>query len=70
MDDLAAAKVDRSVLHIGLLSDPSDEKPYWLSQNPGTRIEALEIMRRISYGYDPAATRLQRLLEIAECPPR
>jgi len=29
-------------------------------------MEALELTRQIVYGYDPATTRLQRVLEIAE----
>ena len=27
---------------------------------------ALELMRQINYGYDPATERLQRVLEVAE----
>jgi hypothetical protein len=29
-------------------------------------MEALELMRQINYGYNPATDRLQRVLEIAE----
>jgi hypothetical protein len=29
-------------------------------------MEAIEVMRQIIYGYDPATTRLQRVLEITE----
>jgi hypothetical protein len=44
--------------------DQSDEKSYWLSKTPYKRLEAVELMRRIFYGYDPSGTRLQRVLEV------
>ena len=31
-----------------------------------TRLEALELMRQINYGYDPITDRLQRVLEVDE----
>jgi hypothetical protein len=65
MDDALEAKVDRSVLSIGRLHDPSVDKEYWRSKKPSERLIALELMRRIVYGYDPTTARLQRLLEIA-----
>jgi hypothetical protein len=29
-------------------------------------MEAIEVMRQVIYGYDPASTRLQRVLEIVD----
>ena len=66
MDEVFDIKVDRSALSIGRLSDASDEKEYWLSRSPADRLAALELMRRILYGYDPTTARLQRLLEFAQ----
>jgi len=68
MDEELDFRVDRSVLSIGSLSDPSDEKAYWLSRSPADRLAALELMRRILYGYNPATARLQRVLEFAQQP--
>jgi hypothetical protein len=68
MDEELDFRVDRSALSIGRLSDPSDEKVYWLSRSPAERLAALELMRRILYGYNPATTRLQRILELAQQP--
>jgi hypothetical protein len=48
------------------LFDQSDEKSCWLSKTPYERLEAVELMRRIIYGYDPFTTRLQRVLEITQ----
>lgn len=58
-------KVDRSAFVVTSLYE-SDEKEYWLSKTPEERLQALELMRQIIYGYDPATTRLQRVFEIAQ----
>jgi hypothetical protein len=43
------------------------DRAYWHSRTPEERLEALELMRQSAYGYDdPAASRLQRLLEVAQ----
>ena len=59
------SRVDRSVFEIRSL-DEADDREYWRTKSPRERMEALELMRQIIYGYDPATTRLQRVLEIAE----
>jgi hypothetical protein len=64
MDALDNARLDRSAFEIGSLDD--DANAYWRDKSPRERMEALELMRQIIYGYDPATTRLQRILEIAE----
>ena len=66
MSIVDSVKMDKTVFSVGSLFDPSDEKAYWLSKTPEERLEALEIMRQIAYGYDPATERLQRVLEIAQ----
>jgi len=70
MDDTSGLQVNRMMLDIADLHAPSDDKAYWLSRSAAERLEAVETMRRILYGYDPAAERLQRLLEVVACPPR
>ncbi len=57
-------KLDRTAFTVTSLFDNSDEKRYWLSKTPLERLEAVELMRQIIYGYDPATTRLQRVFEI------
>jgi hypothetical protein len=59
-------KIDKNAISIASLEDETDEKAYWLSKTPQERMEAIEVMRQIIYGYDPATTRLQRVLEITE----
>jgi hypothetical protein len=68
MDRLTAAKIDKTAFSTGSLLDPSDEKAYWLSKTPKERLQAVELMRQIVYGYDPSTTRLQRVLETAQRP--
>jgi hypothetical protein len=60
------ARVDRSVFEIGTLDEQGDDKQYWRARTPQERMEALELMRQIIYGYDPATARLQRVFEVAE----
>lgn len=56
--------MDKSAFSVVSLYEPSDEKEYWLSKTPQERLEAMELMRQIVYGYDPTTERLQRVLEI------
>jgi len=60
-------KVDRrafSVVPLGEQED--DEKRYWRGKSPHERLRAVEQTRQMIYGYDPASTRLQRVLEVAQ----
>jgi len=66
MRDSDFPKVDRSYFKISGLEDKSDETAFWQSKTPQERLEAIEIMRQIIYGYNPSTTRLQRVFEIAQ----
>jgi hypothetical protein len=59
-------KMDRTAFLVKSLLDESDDRAYWLSKTPDERIEAIELMRQINYGYNPITARLQRILEFAE----
>jgi len=58
--------MDKTAFSVGSPSDESDEKAYWLSKSPYERLEAVELMRQVIYGYDPTSARLQRFFEVAE----
>ena len=58
--------IDKTAFSVASLTDPSDEKEFWLSKTPAERLQALEFLRQIVYGYDPSSARLQRVLEIAD----
>jgi hypothetical protein len=66
MDD--SFRIDKSAFSITSLEEQqAEEMAYWLNQTPHERLQAVEMMRQIIYGYDPATTRLQRVLEVVEC---
>lgn len=60
-------KLDKTAFSVSTLDkNEEDEKAYWLSKTPFERLDAVETMRQIVYGYDPTTTRLQRLFEITQ----
>lgn len=58
--------MDKTILSVASLTDPSDEKIFWFSKSPHERLAAVEIMRQIIYGYNPLTTRIQRFLEVTQ----
>jgi hypothetical protein len=63
VDELAQTKLDRTHFSVATLGD-SDEKAYWFSKPQAERLEAVELMRQMIYGYDPSRDRLQRILTV------
>lgn len=59
-------RLNKKAFSVASIMDKSDEINYWLSKKPSERLEAIELMRQINYGYDPTTTRLQRFFEVAE----
>ena len=60
-------QVDKSHLSVGdFKSANSDDKKYWLSKSFQERLEAIEYLRQIMFGYDPDTERLQRFLEVVK----
>jgi len=59
MNVMDSVRLDRSAFRLNSLTDDSGDKAYWRSKTPLERLHALESMRQILYGYDPATTRLQ-----------
>lgn len=66
MNAVDAARLDRSAFDVVSRGEETADKMYWRSKSPKERMEALELLRQIVYGYDPATTRLQRVFEVAE----
>ena len=50
--------------------DPAEEKRFWIKKTPLERLDAVELMRQIVYGYVPTSDRLQRIFTVAERPRR
>jgi hypothetical protein len=67
MEEIQFPRIDRTALSVVSSFEEADkqDKEYWLSRTPHERLQYMELLRRINYG-SVAATRLQRVLEIAE----
>ena len=63
---LQSLRVDRSFFSDRSLTDPSDEIQLWKTKTPAERLQALEAMRQIAFGYDPAIQRLQKIMEVVD----
>jgi|WetSurMetagenome_2_1015567.scaffolds.fasta_scaffold206683_2 hypothetical protein len=57
--------IDGKAIVVGTFDD-DDARRYWRRRTPAERLAALEYVRQVRYGYNPAADRLQRVLEVAE----
>ena len=66
MNTVNSIKMDKTAFSVSSLKDGATEKEFWISKNPLERLQALEILRQINYGYDPSTARLQRVLEVVE----
>jgi hypothetical protein len=60
-------KMDRRAFSVVRLDEQDNaEKKYWRGKSPHERLQAVEETRQMIYCYDPASTRLQRVLEVAQ----
>jgi hypothetical protein len=66
MNAISKVRMDKTAFSVVSLTEESDEKAYWQSRTPQQRLDAVELLRQLNYGYDPATARLQRVLTIAE----
>jgi hypothetical protein len=66
MDVPGNCRLDRQILVVERLGEETKDRQYWMSKTPAERFEALELLRQIAYGYDPATERLQRVLEVTQ----
>jgi hypothetical protein len=66
MDIISTIKMDKSAFSVVSLTDEPDDLSYWLSKTPQERLEAVELLRQINYGYDPTTARFQRVFGVDE----
>jgi hypothetical protein len=60
-------RIDKTAFSVVSLHEADAiDKAYWAAQSPLARLEALEFMREVAYGYDPVTARLERVLEVIE----
>jgi hypothetical protein len=70
MSNLDEWRMDKTHVEVGSLDDEPDDVAYWLSQPVEKRFEAIEFLRQVQYGYDPATERLQRVISTVKREPR
>lgn len=63
-------RLDKTAFTVASLSQQGDDRAYWLSKTSEERLQAVEILRQINYGYDESSARLQRMIEVVQHPPR
>ena len=60
-------KINKKSISIASASEfESNDLNFWKFKTPEERLEAIEFMRQINFGYDPSTERLQRLLTITQ----
>jgi hypothetical protein len=68
---LDSIRLDKTAISVISLHDAdADDKAHWQAQSPHARLEALELMRQVMYGYDPITDRIERVFEVIERPSR
>lgn len=70
MNKINTLRMDKTVLSIGTLSAQGDDREYWASKTPSERLQAVEFMRQVMYGYNPDTARLQKVFTTAQRPQR
>jgi hypothetical protein len=67
---LEALRMDKTAFSVISLKDSGNDKEFWRNQSPAARLQALELMRQVMYGYDPISDRVERVLSVIERAPR
>jgi hypothetical protein len=63
---LESIRMDKTVFSVISVHDAdADLKAHWKAQTPQARLEALELMRQVAYGYNPLTAQLERVLAVA-----
>jgi hypothetical protein len=57
--------MNKKLFQITSVRDGND-RDYWKQKSYAERLEALELLRRIIFGYDPSTARLQRTITITQ----
>jgi hypothetical protein len=59
-------RIDQSAISFSTLDSSDSDPRFWLSKTAIERLQAVELLRILIYGYDPTTERLQRVFETAE----
>lgn len=65
MNLIDSLRMDKTAFSVTTFSKQAEEeKRYWLSKTPYERLQAIKVMRQITYGYDPSTIRLSEFLQL------
>jgi len=65
---IQSVRMNKDAFSVATGFQNSDDTAYWHSISPLKRLEAVELMRQIIYGYDPDSERLQRVFTVVKRP--
>jgi hypothetical protein len=68
MKTIQSLKMNKNIFSVVTDFSEANDKEYWFSLSPLERLEAIELMRQIIYGYDTSSDRLQRVFTVAKHP--
>jgi hypothetical protein len=64
---LETLRLDRTAFSVVSMKDAAQEdKEYWRTQPTRARLQAVELMRQVFYGYNPISDRIERVLEVTK----
>lgn len=69
MDLLEKYRVDRTKIQVMTVEEMHADTSgleFWRGKSLDERLEAMELLRQISYGYDATTARIKKVVEIAE----
>jgi hypothetical protein len=67
---LEALRMDKTAFSVISLKESGNDKEFWRTQSTAARLQALELMRQVMYGYDPISARVERIFTVIERKPR
>ncbi len=68
MKTIQSLKMNKNIFSVVTDFSEANDMEYWFSLSPLERLEAIELMRQIIYGYDPSSDRLQRVFTVVKHP--
>ncbi len=66
MKTIQSLKLNKNIFSVVTDFYEANDKEYWFSLSPLERLEAIDLMRQIIYGYDPSSDRLQRVFAVVK----
>jgi len=64
---MISAKLNKNSISIASAEEfETHDIQFWRTKSTSERLEAIEMMRQINFGYDPSSERLQRLFTVAQ----